>query len=214
MNSPTHVGGMVAGALRFDGINDYVVSPSTIVTNIGPAGLPQTCSGSYSTCRSDFSIDAWIKVDSTASNGVITITDKRSGTIPAINGYQFFVYQRNKLGLQLADGVGSSGYTNYSSPVISGLTGNWHHVAVTVSRRSSAGIKWYADGVPIGSSDPTVGATRYGSLVNNSPLRIGAHKGLGAWFKGDVDELEIFSRELTSAEVLGIYKVGASGKCK
>lgn len=214
INSPTHISGAVAGALHFDGINDYVESPSTIVTNIGPAGLPLTCGGSYSTCRGDLSIDAWINVDPTASNGVITITDKRSGTIPAINGYQFFLYQRNKLGLQLADGAGLSGYTNYFSPVISGLIGNWHHVAVTVNRRLPAGIRWYADGVSVGSSDPTVTATRYGSLVNNSPMRIGADKGLGNWFKGDIDELEIFNRELTSAEVLGIFNAGASGKCK
>lgn len=213
INSPTHVPGMVAGALRFDGINDYVNSPSTIVTNIGPAGLPQTCSGSYSTCGGDFSIDAWIQVNPTASLSAITITDKRSGSIPAIKGYNFFVYQRNKLGLQLADGVGS-GYSNYLSPIITGLAGNWHHVAVTVSRRSPMGIKWYDNGVLIGSSDPTVGATRYGSLVNNSPLRIGADSWLGGWFKGDIDELEIFNRELGPAEVLGIKNAEASGKCK
>ena len=97
-NSPTHVPGKVAGALRFDGNNDYVESPSTIVTNIGPAGIPPTCSGSYSTCRGDFSIDAWINVDPTASVSAITIVDKRSGPITAIKGYTFFVYSRNRLG--------------------------------------------------------------------------------------------------------------------
>lgn len=214
INSPTHVAGKVAGALRFDGVNDYVSSPSTIVTNIGPAGLPQTCSGNYSTCRGDLSIDAWIKVDPTASIAAITITDKRSGVVPAIKGYSFFVYARNRLGLQLADGVGA-GYSNYLSPIIAGLTGNWHHVAVTVSRQSSpTGIKWYDNGLLIGSSNPTAGATRYGSLVNNGPLRIGADDYTGGQFKGDIDEVEIFNRELTTVEVQGIFNAGASGKCK
>jgi hypothetical protein len=45
-------------------------------------------------------------------------------------------------------------------------------------------------------------------------LRIGADSYLGAWFKGDIDELEIFNRELTPAEVQGIYNAGAAGKCK
>jgi len=216
INSPTYIQGVVAGALRFDGINDHVNSPSTIVTNIGPAGLLQTCNGGYSTCRGDFSIDAWIRVDTTAPTWAIPIIDKTKGSGPTTKGYSFFVYQRNKLGLQLADGVGPAGYTNYLSPVINNLTASWHHVAVTVGRRASpAGIKWYDNGVIIGSSDPTVSTTsRYGSLVNDGPLTIGATGKLTAWFKGDIDELEILNRELTTAEVLAIYQAGPAGKCK
>ena len=216
INSPTHVPGKVAGALRFDGVHDYVESPSSIVTNIGPAGLPQTCGGGYSTCRGDFSIDAWINLDPAASPGVSTITDKRSGTLSATKGYLFFVIGRNRLGIQLADGVGT-GYSNYLSPIITGgLTNGWHHVAVTVNRRSSpTGIKWFNNGVQVGSSDPTTGSARFGSLVNNSPLRIGGDNYASkTWFKGDIDELEMFNRELTPAEVQGIYNAGASGKCK
>jgi hypothetical protein len=87
-------------------------------------------------------------------------------------------------------------------------------VAVTVSRRTSpAGIKWYDNGVPIGSSNPTP-AGRYGSLANPSPLHVGGDSYSGGWFKGDIDELEIFNRELTPAEIQGIYNAGPAGKCK
>lgn len=214
---PTPTAGKVAGALGFDGVDDYVEAPSTIVTNIGPAGNPQTCSGLYSTCRGDFSIDAWVLVDSTAPTTPMIVVDKRSGIIPNIKGYSFFVEQ-NRLSLQMADSLGAAGFTTYFSPVISGLAGAWHHIAVTVSRQSSSGINWYDNGLNIGSSDPTVLATRrYGSLANNSPLRIGTRTAatpLSGWFKGKIDELEIFNRVLEDQEVLEIFKAGPAGKCK
>lgn len=214
VNAPIHIPGKVAGALLFNGINDYVSSPSTIVTNIGPAGLPQTCGG-YSTCRGDFSIDAWIKVNSKGSMSVSTIVDKRSGSGSTTKGYSFFVFQQNKLGLHLADGLGIPGFTNYLSPVITGLADKWHHVAVTVSRRSPTGIQWYDNGVNMGFSDPTVAATsRYGSLANNGPLHIGAANPLSSWFQGEIDELEIFNRALDASEVKAIFDAGDYGKCK
>ena len=217
IGSPTPIAGMVAKGLHFDGINDYVEAPSTIVTNIGPAGTPLTCSGSYSTCRGDFSIDAWIRVDPSASGSVLTIVDKRAGSAPAIYGYHLAVYQQNRLALQLADGLGSGGFSNYLSPFLSPtLTdGQWHHVAVTVSRLSTTGIKWYHNGAAVTPfSNPT---GRQGSLVNNSPLRIGtrtAASPLTGWFQGDIDELEIFNRVLSAAEVKALFNAGPFGKCK
>ncbi|HXO20328.1 MAG TPA: LamG domain-containing protein [Thermoanaerobaculia bacterium] len=201
--------------MRFDGATTYVESPSSIVTNFGPADILPICSGSYSSCRGNFSIDAWIRVDPLGST-VMTILDKRTGSPPAIKGYHLFVLLGTEdcVGLQLADGAGS-GLSNYHSPGMPTLTdGNWHHIAVTVRRTEQAGIRWYHDGVLIGVSDPT---DRLGSLESNSPLRIGtrtADPTLTGWFKGDLDELEIFNRVLTPEEVATIFTAGASGKCK
>lgn len=219
-NSPTQVTGMVSRALRFDGINDYVQAPSTIVTNFGPAPwpVPANCnSGSYSTCRGDFSIDAWLKVDPGAA-GTIIVVDKRSGSPPAIKGYSLFVNPPNRLGLQLADGIGT-GFTNYLSPFLSpSLTdGQWHHVAVTVQRRAGSGngvIRWYHNGA---AALPASATNRFGSLANNSPLRIGTRTTASpftGWFKGEIDELEIFNRVLTGVEVADLYNAGPFGKCK
>src|SRR5437763_5984842 len=101
--------------------------------------------------------------------------------------------------LQLADGVGATGYTNYVSPALTPALsdGNWHLIAVTVQRSSTSGIRWYHNGVAFGTNDPT---NRMGSLKNNSPLRIGtrtADSPLTGFFRGDLDELEIFNRVLT-----------------
>jgi hypothetical protein len=213
INGPTPIPGMVAGALRFDGVSSYVESPSSIVTNIGPVAFAETCSGNDSSCRGNLSIDTWIRVDP-AGSGTLTILDKRSGTPPAINGYHVFVLE-GSLGLQLADGVGS-GFSNYlSPPVTPALTdGNWHHIAVTVRRTGHAGIRWYHNGILFGINDPT---DRLGSLENDSPLRIGTRTAappLSGWFLGDLDELEIYNRPLTPQEVAGIFSAGTFGKCK
>jgi len=212
--SPTPITGQVGGALRFNGTSNYVESPSSIATNIGPANGPPFCFGAYSTCQGDFSIDTWIRVDPSVASGFVVVLDKRGGSAPTINGYHFGIYAGSLL-LQLADGVGT-GYTNYVSPVLTpALTdGNWHLIAVTVQRASTSGIRWYHNGVAVGTDNPT---GRTGSLANNSPLRIGtrtADQPLTGWFRGDLDELEIFNRVLTPQEVFTIFQAGTFGKCK
>ena len=215
-NSPIPVVGIVGEALSFNGVNQYVASPSSIVTNFGPVGTPVYCSGGYSTCQGDFSIDVWMNIPSIPS-GVATIVDKRTGTPPAINGYSFYLYN-NYLGLQLADGLGAQGYTNYrSSALPPNEASGWNHVAVTVHRTpvpTFPVIRFYFNGVEYGHSDPT---DRPGTLVNNSPLQIGANTTeppLGNPFLGSLDELEIFNRPLSAAEVQSIYNAQQYGKCK
>ena len=212
-------GGKVGGAASFNGTNQYVESPSSIVTSFGPAQSEATCiagsnsrEGDYSGCRGNFSIDTWIQL--TSSVGITVITDKRNGSSPGIYGYHFFL-NNDKVGLQLADGGVYPGYTNYYSPSLNLTDGNWHHIAVTVDRLITPnGITWYHNGVAIGNSDPT---DRTGSLVSTSPLRIGTRTAdvpLTGWFHGNLDELEIFNRALTADEVLFMFNADSFGKCK
>ena len=210
---PTPNQGKVAEALDFNGSSTYVDTPSSIATNFGPGvASPVHCSGDYSTCQGDFSIDTWINIPSTPS-GVATIVDKRTDT-PNILGYSFYLYH-NRLGLQLADGLVSPGYSNYLSNHIPTLASGWNLVAVTVHRAgASPRIRFYFNSIPVGTADPS---DRLGSLVNNSPLRIGANIAASPftnWFLGSLDELEIFNRELSAPEVRGIYLAGPYGKCK
>lgn len=198
VNGPVHVPGQVSNGLRFDGANDYVQSPDQTWLKPGTG---------------DFSIDTWIKVTPPAPSAR-TIVDKRSGSGTTLRGYNFFVSQ-GRLGIQLADAIGT-GYTNYLSPLLNPPLTNssWHHVAVTVSRASPTGITFYHNGAAIGTGNPT---NRPGSLTNNSPLRIGTQTAgppFSAWFRGSLDELEIFNRALTTSEVLSIFNAGPLGKCK
>jgi hypothetical protein len=219
VNGPLGIlGGKVAGAVSFNGINQFVESPSSIDTNIGIVGTPFSCNGNDSTCWGNFSIDTWINIPTTAPTGYMIITDKRGGSPPAMQGYHFFV-AGGSIGIQLADGLAPyPGYTNYYSPPLapSLYDGLWHHVAVTVRRSgTNPTITWYHNGIPlVPTSNPS---DRLGSLLNNSPLRIGtrtADPPLTGWFQGNLDELEIYNRELTGAEVYAIYNATFLGKCK
>ncbi len=192
-NTPS-ISGEVAGALQFNGISSYVQAPSTSPNNLG---------------TSDFSIDAWVRVASTGDeNNVRTIVDKRDG-IPT--GYSFFLYN-GKVGVQLAD---PHNYGNFISNMAVPADNQWHMVAVTVVRNSTTGGTWYLDGAPIGNFNPT---GLPGSLNNSLPLRIGA-RSLPAflsdgWFKGGIDEVDVFTRALSAGEILSIMQAGPAGKCK
>lgn len=213
----TFVPGLVGGALHFDGRGAYMDLPSSIVTNFGPGivtGAP--CAGAESTCAGAFSIDVWIRVPTDLDDSVKTILDKRSGSAPDIHGYSFAL-SYSRLILQLADGVGQDGFTNYASVPIANLKdGAWHHVAVSVTRTMPNGIRWYHNGVGLAGQqiNPT---DREGSLINDSPVRLGANTADSPfvnWFNGDMDELQIFNRALSGQEILRIYNAGSGGECK
>lgn len=108
---------------------------------------------------------------------------------------------------------GAGGYDNYDSPDLRNFTLNeWHHIAVVVKRISY--IRFYFDGVLRGQILPA----HLGSLANSSTLRIGANgsdnPSATGFFKGALDELDLFNRALTTAEVQAIYSATQGGKCK
>jgi hypothetical protein len=124
MNGPIPVAAKVLGGLQFDGIDDYVEVADQSELNFGTG---------------DFSFDAWIKT--TANSGVNIILDKRveiNGLIIDYKGYSIFLND-GKLCLQIADGTFFNSYTNYGSPLFV-ADGNWHHIAITVSRTNTQGI--------------------------------------------------------------------------
>jgi len=205
---PTPVGGKVGLALSFAG-NNYVQSPDSILTNFGPAGTAPCAGADFSSCTGDFSIEAWVQFPyGSLPNQPEAIVDKRG---PGPIGYSFYIND-DRLGLQLADGTGPNGYDNYDSPDLRALRigEGFHHVAVVVNRTSA--IRWYLDGYLRGTTIPA----HTSSLVNKAVLRIGANgpDNPGGFFNGYIDEVSIYNRALTTAEVKAVYNAGSNGKCK
>ncbi len=202
MNGPTPIAGMVDGALSFDGTDDYVEVADDPVLDMG---------------TSDFSVDFWLRT--TDSVGVATVIDKRTNVSGDVRGYSLFL-ANGDLGFQLADGGTSadcssnpatSSCTNYVSAAFL-ADDAWHHVAVTVSRADSMGLRFYVDGQEVASFDPTI---RPDSLDNSAPLRFsGVTFSQSLHFAGDLDEIELFRRTLTPQEIADLHAVGAEGKCK
>ena len=144
--------------------------------------------------------------------GVKRLVDKTIvGT--TVQGYSLFL-RDGFLGFQLANGLGSG--IDYISTALTAFVadGAWHHIAVTVDRMNEnlTGGKFYVDGNEVDQFDPT---NQAGSLANASPLRLAVRSSsLTEYYRGALDEVELFHRVLTPAEIQGIFRAGSSGKCK
>lgn len=199
VNGPTPNTGIVAGALCFDGVNDYVqVADHTEVNFLGD------CSNDAAEA---FTIDAWVRT--TQSSGLAVILDKRSiGPV----GYHLFLFN-GRLGFQMA--VPGS-FTNFVAPAsgaqfVNVANGSWNLVTVTATRCRGGQGRLYVNGNLVQSFVPLVGG-----LNNPAKLNIGRRDpAFGASsFRGCIDELEMFKRALSNTEVMALFNAGSKGKCK
>jgi uncharacterized repeat protein (TIGR01451 family) len=211
--SPKSVAGKVGNAFEFDGSSAFVEVPD------GPGTL------SFGNPGQEFSIDAWIKVEPGDASDVRPIVDKRNEIGGKVAGYQLYL-RDGKLSFQLADASVSSpicdvnpsipspntSCTNYESTA-NVADGQWHLVAVTVQRTgTSPQIKLYVDGALQFTGPTRIHANNNASLLigRNNP----AVSFAGQFFKGLIDEVEIFNRVLDETEIKAIYNAGSAGKCK
>ncbi|HWR83522.1 MAG TPA: LamG-like jellyroll fold domain-containing protein [Candidatus Deferrimicrobium sp.] len=181
MNDPTpEAQGHVAGALRFDGDNDYLE-----VLNVNGLSITNA-----------ITIDAWIN----------------TSDLGGINTYQKIVSKFFFTGYYLRlDPGGAVGF--YARQSISSGPGliqanTWYHIAGTYD---GAIQKIYVNGGLVASESVS------GPITDvNTPVVIGATSfSPNQWFfKGLIDDVEIFNRALTEPEVQRIYDAGSAGKCK
>ena len=199
--------GKVSQAFDLDGTNDQVVVPND-------AAAPFNFTGA-------FTVDAWIFLDaySTQFAPIVSKWDDISGakrtyflavesTAVGMNRLRFDV-SRNGLF------AGTNSALRYSTAPVP--TGEWVHVAgVFDPTQATVGdrMKVYINGVN-NSDGGSVPAEVTSVFVNTAPLRIGAGD-LGSdardFFNGRIDEVELFDRALTAAEINAIFAAGSSGK--
>jgi len=185
-NGPTPVAGKVLGALSFDGQDDYVEVPDS--ANLDLTGA--------------ISIDAWVKRESLGE--AVFATNKRGFTDPK-TGYG--------LNARVDDHFSGTVFGKFGH--ISSATvpvGTWVHIAWTYDRTAGKS-RLYLNGVLDSvetHNDPIV--------TNDDPLTIGGklrkYAGGFVFGGGAADEVEIYNRALTAAEVKAIYDAGSAGKCK
>jgi len=196
VNGPTRVlGQYVVNSLAFDGVNDYV--------QVQPYPAMQFGTG-------DFSVDAWVKTTS-FNNTVRVIVDHREENGPTVRGYSLFLGANNLLAFQIADGPS---FINYPSTLAVPPDGRWHMVAVTVKRNDPQGIKFYVDGVQQALGRDPTGHTGSVTAGPCYPFRVGSRSStVSGLFPGSIDEVELFRRALTPAEIKAIYDARCRGKC-
>ena len=183
--SPGRFGG---GCVELDGVNDYVA--------IGdPAGLR---------ILGQITIAAWVKPDTVATlrnivnKGHDTSTPNGEITLRVNGGAYYGGYWAGSAGSVLAGGP-----TTGANSAVNDV-GTWHHIASVYD-----GSFWrlYRDGVQIASAASAVGAV----TVPTVGWAIGARgTGTERWFDGQIDEVKIFSRGLTPAEITALYTNSAT----
>lgn len=184
----------VLAGRSFDGTSGQVRVPSASALNAGTA---------------DISIDAWIRPK--AIDGLRPIVTKQYAPADAPEGYAFYLDAGQ---LAFAMSIAGSGIAG-TAPVAVPLDGQWHLAAVTVQRGSPTGGRLYVDGALIHTFDTT---PLVGAVDTAADVLIAGQTALGRglpprFFSDGIDEVEVFHRALTPAEVLSIYTAGAFGKC-
>jgi hypothetical protein len=144
-----------------------------------------------------FTIEAWVR---RSSASVVSYSAIGNGIIfgYGTGGYGFFLDSSGTLSLTKV------GVDQIKSTVAITDT-NFHHLAVT---KSGTTVLFYVDGVPYS-------AAAYGSTFTfTTQAAIGARgDNADSGFLGTIDEVAVYSRVLSSAEVQAIYNAAISGKC-
>lgn len=175
--APHPTPGIGCGALEFDGLQDHEITSSAPALNFGTG---------------DFSISFYATMTDTGLN---VILDKRVEASGPVRGWCAFTYNGN-IAFQLGDGA----YTNFGTNTFL-ADGQKHHVAITVRRGSPTGLKVYVDKVLTDVFNPT---GHPGSVSNKIPMTIGRRSDHPAWpgfFPGNLDEISLYDRALTAAEI-------------
>jgi ATP-dependent protease HslVU (ClpYQ) peptidase subunit len=139
---------------------------------------------------SAISISVWFKTTANA-NGILV-------KIGGNGGASYYVGVSAFAGIRINDSAGSQGIgsVNY-------IDGKWHHL-VAASNGSITNL--YVDKVLIGTKS---GGLSIAQLGTNSIGTIWTGSSGSAWFNGSIDQIIIYSRQLTFNEVRDIYKDGA-----
>jgi hypothetical protein len=167
----TWTAGKFGGALSFDGAADWVTINHTPLLAL----------------TSGMTLEAWVKASS-VTNWRCVILKERSG------GLSYGLYAGDTGGHPAAfiRSTGNSGDTDATGSAVLPLN-TWVHVATTYD---GATLRTYVGGQQVAATS-TTGAIE----TSTEPLRIGGNSIWGEYFSGAIDEVRIYNRALTAAEI-------------
>lgn len=182
MSSPISVLGMIDRALKFDGQNDYIDCGSNPSLNI----------------TGQVTVAAWIKLAAT------NLDQKIAGNISNQGGYLLDVFNNNKVELII---LSSGGQYALNRDVAGGTvmaTDVWYHVAGVYSQGNY--IRTFVNGaLDRELATATVLASTPGTFkIGRYPYQS------GNFWNGTLDDVRVYNRALTAAEIQRLALVGQS----
>jgi WD40 repeat protein/serine/threonine protein kinase len=167
----TFAPGVAGKAFRLDGATRYVEVPQSDLWGFG---------------RQDFSIELWVQFRALTAARFIGCDEG-----PRSFNKWFFYYDGRSLGFHI-NHAGQGGGFNTRGADFSPELDQWYHLAVTRSRDT---FTIYVNGAPVASENVAL-IIPYA----DAPLTIGQAEG-GDFFNGLIDEIAIYKRALSPAEV-------------
>lgn len=180
--------GAVNTSLSFDGVDDRISVPDN-------ANLEMT---------SNFAVSFWFKQD--VNTGVKQKLLMKRHTVEPYLSWEFGIENSNEIIFLLANtasdsGVGSSYHYVGSNPT---TVGRWNHV---VGVKDGGELTLYINGV---EEEWYVNEPYTGTILDSdNVLSIGASDSTADVFMGSLDDIRIYNRALTLADVQNLYAMGA-----
>lgn len=175
-NGASFTGGMWGQAFHLDGVNDFIAVDDADNHNFGTGG---------------FTLLGWAKTTSNSQNPIFSkYNNGLQGWMLSVHTGKAYFFNRNSAGVTVAEFFGSR-------PV---ADGQWHFI---VGRRSGSQYCLFVDG----SLESCITRPSADDLDNNKPLYIGQFP--VTWnfpFNGQLDDLMIYNRGLSDAEIETLYK--------
>ena len=158
-------------------------------------------SSSLDSVSAELTISAWVRVDEWVREGWASIVNKSDGDYA-----RYYAFNFGNGNAEPANGFGtieiSSDISGYSDAIPQ--LGEWTHMAVTYGQNGV--LYTYLNGVCVGTYQNSVSLFR----PNTAELHIGRDRvGGDDYLAGAIDELRIYNRALSAAEVKALYE-GAS----
>ncbi|WP_111767663.1 PKD domain-containing protein [Nakamurella deserti] len=176
---PGGIKGTAGTAAAFDGADDLVASTNSFVN-------PR-----------NYAVEAWFKTTSTNGGKIIGFGTSQTGTS---GGYDRHIYMTPDG--KVTFGVWT-GFTNTITSPTALNDGVWHHVVG--SQTNAEGMRFYVDGVLVGSNGQTGadGTTGYWRVGGDN------HWGSGSRFiNATIDDVAVYSGGLTAAQVKNHFTLG------
>jgi hypothetical protein len=189
LHGATFAAGLHGNALVFDGINDYVEMPNSQSLDVGGTGL---------------TVAFWARINSTGSGVDYAVVGKPwFPTTMASPFYQYAVQYFNSsdkaLGFYFGDPLAALHGPFRMTPT----AGVWTHVAFTYDGDS---VRGYLNGV-----QRLVVADASSVQPRGNSLRLGVNGAYQQSFNGALDDLRIYSRALTAADILNAMLTPVGG---
>lgn len=179
--------GIINDCLSFDGSNDYVTMGDVI---------------DHDFTNTAFSINLWMKMDTKTSNN--TMVSKHASSSPW-QGYSFTYDSSGRIEI---DVTGTGGIVVRKTHTLN--TGTWYMLTMTYDGSGNAsGVSFYVDGsaltsLTLSQDNLTV------SPSTSFPFNISGRNNAGLNpFDGVIDEVSIWTRELSSSDVSDLYNSGS-----